>query len=67
MIATAIEVNVTDLEKEIPMCFLEAYGFDGTKTNYNSLSATVRAQAGMKQAFRFVTSLQDDNGIAASV
>jgi len=46
--------------------FGEAYGFDGTKTNYNSLSATVRAQAGMKQAFRFVTSLQDDNGIAAS-
>lgn len=67
MIATAIGVNVTDLEKgDTYVFFGEAYGFDGTKTNYNNLSATVRAQAGMKQAFRFVTSLQDDNGIETS-
>jgi len=67
MIADAIGIPVTSLERgDVYVFFGEAYGFDGTKTNYNSLSATVKAQAGMKQAFRFITTLETDANIANS-
>ena len=64
MIADALQIPVSTLQIGDKYFFYgEAYGFDGTKTTYNNLSATVRIQPGMKQAFRFVTSLETDSNI----
>lgn len=64
MIATALGITVSDLQfGDFYVFFGEAYGFDGTVTNYNNLSATVKAQPGMKQAFRFMTTLATDQAI----
>lgn len=66
MIADALDLQLTDLQiGDYYVFFGEAYGFDGTVTNYNNLSATVKAQAGMKQAFRFVTTLETDANVAS--
>lgn len=65
MIADALQIPVTSLQVgDYYVFFGEAYGFDGTKTNYNNLSSTVKTQPGMKQAFRFVTTLATDANIA---
>ncbi len=64
MIADAIGIPVTSLEVgDYYVFFGEAYGFDGKVTNYNNLSSTVKTQPGMKQAFRFVTTLATDANI----
>lgn len=68
MIADAVGIPVSGLQEgDVYVFFGEAYGFNGYKTNYNNLSATVKTAPGMKQAFRFVTTLQNDNNIATSI
>jgi len=62
MIATALGINVADMAQGEVYRFLGySYGFDGQVINYNNLSATVKAQAGMKQGYKFMTtSVLDD-------
>jgi hypothetical protein len=61
MIANALGITVADLEKGDNYHFRGyATGFDGTVTDYNSLSATVRGLRSYKQAFLFRTDLQEN-------
>lgn len=59
MIATALGLQLTDLQIGDNYHFRGyATGFDGTVTDYNSLSATVRGLPSYKQAFLFRTNLE---------
>lgn len=64
MIAAALGIPVTELQFADFYLFLgESYGFDGKVVNYNNLSPTVKTQPGMKQGYKFMTSLQLDQTI----
>ncbi len=62
-LALALGKNVTDLKKGDKFYF-SCYSYDdnGTMCNYNSLSSTVRVNKSYKQAYRFVTGIEDSVG-----
>jgi hypothetical protein len=65
MIADALSIPVTDLKAGDIYRFSGAsFSANGTKMDYSNLSATVKAQTGLKQAFRFVTGSLTDLSIA---
>ncbi|WP_309642596.1 hypothetical protein [Flavobacterium sp.] len=64
MIADALSIPRSDLLAGDVFTFLGySKGFDGTIVDYNKLSATVKAQAGMKQGYKFMTKLASDTSI----
>lgn len=66
MIADALSIQVSDLELGDFYLFLGySKSFDGTIVDYNKLSATVKSQPGMKQGYKFMTTMANDITISS--
>lgn len=60
-LATALNLQLSDLNSGDKFRFLGySYNANGKIADYNSLSTTVKIQPGMKQAYKFVTGLEND-------
>lgn len=68
MIADALGISVTDLQSSDTYRFLGySYSTSGVKSDYNSLSSTVKSQTGLKQGYKFMTSYLSDAVIAGYI
>jgi hypothetical protein len=64
-LATALNMNITDFKQGDSFRFLGySYDANNNKIGYNNLSATVKTQPGMKQAYKFITKLESDSEVA---
>lgn len=64
MIADIYGITPSELKQGEVYKFLGyATGVDGTVTNYNNLSSTVKSQVGMKQGFKFQTDLENSSAV----
>lgn len=64
MIATALGITTSDLQYGDVYRFLGySYDANGNVADYNSLSATVKSQEGMKQGYKFMTTMSQDTNI----
>ncbi len=63
-LATALGKSVSDFNQGDKFRFLGySYDANGNVADYNSLSATVKTQPGMKQGYKFVTKFESDANI----
>lgn len=63
-LATALGKNVSDFNLSDKFLFLAySYDKDGNVANYNSLSAAIKSQPSMKQAYKFSTKLQTSGDV----